>query len=85
MIRTVKARDMAKFSSLAKQIGLEVRFKVLYQGKEQIISDLRPELTAKGNPSSRTIRLKQNGKEARFDGRYEFQLMEPAEIFRKSK
>jgi hypothetical protein len=88
MKKTMRASDMAKLASLAHQAGVNVTFKVLIEGKPRLLSSLRPDVTTKGNPSTRTIHLKQDGRAISFDGRYEFHLAEPTEdavIFKKSK
>lgn len=73
-IKNVTARDITKLSGLARQAGFDVTFNVLLSGKSVVLSDIRPDVTAKGNPSIRTICLRVDGKEMRFDGRYEFRL-----------
>jgi hypothetical protein len=73
-IKSVTARDVTKLSGLARQAGFDVTFNVLLSGKSVVLSDIRPDVTAKGNPSIRTICLRVDGKEMRFDGHYEFRL-----------
>ena len=73
-IKNVTARDIAKLSGLARQAGFDLTFNVLLNGKSCVLSDIRPDVTAKGNPSIRTICLRADGKEMRFDGHYEFKL-----------
>src|SRR5262245_20963110 len=75
MVKTLKAREIAKLSSLVRQCGFDATFSVLLtNGKPCVLSDVRPEVTEKGNFSIRTICLRADGREMRFDGRYEFRL-----------
>jgi hypothetical protein len=74
-MRMMKAKELWKLASAIARVSLgNARFKVEHQrkGALSVLSDFGPTITAKGHPSSRTIRLNEDGSEKLDDGNYEF-------------
>ena len=74
VVKKMKAKDLAKFAGLARACQRNVEFKVHRRGGVATLSDVRPAVTAKGNPSLKTIHLMENDQAVSFDGNYEFEL-----------
>jgi hypothetical protein len=77
------AKELLSLASLARQVHRRATFKVRRGDSIVTLSDLRPDVTAKGNFTSRTVNLKEDGKAKSYDGNYVFDLVDAAVSERK--
>ena len=73
---TVSAKQLAKASGpIRRAHGVIPTFDVQRGNRTVTISDPRPDVTAKGNTSLKTIHLKEDGQPASYDGNYLFGIV----------
>ena len=75
MPKKIKAKDLAKVCSLLRHFRrIDVKVEHLRGGTTRTLSEVRPDISAKGRPTTRTIQAVEDGCQRYFDGNYEFEV-----------